>query len=177
MAGNPGNRPTEIFGYPVWDDSATAEDARRRHWCPFQQSHCTKKSQLIDIPFGVCSVEHRGDIRAICPHRFLEHGENPDVSKVFEEIALHYFGDFHNIVIFPEVRLPNVGSIDFIMVRHKPMKPEVDDFVSVEFQSNSTTSTGKLVQGMRDFMAGHDIQDKSYVFGINTYDSGIIYRN
>ena len=51
------------------------------------------------------------------------------------------------------------------------MKPEVDDFVSVEFQSDSTTSTGELVQAMRDFSEGHDINVRSYRFGMNTYDS------
>ena len=165
-----------------------AEDARSRRWCPFQKRVCTKKSRLIDFPFGVCSVEYSGDIRTICPHRFLEQGLISGASKVFEEIALHYFGDFHNIVIFPEVRLPNVGNVDYIMVRHKVMKPEVDDFVSVEFQSDSTTSTGQLVQGMGDFVAGNDIQNESYRFGMNTYDSikramtqlmnkGIVYEN
>ena len=171
MTTHSGNRPAEIFGYPIWDNSRMAEDARRRRVCPFLRRTCSKKSRLIDFPFGVCSAEYGGQIRSVCPHRFLEQGSLSNVSMVFEEVALNYFGDFNNIVIFSEVRLPSVGSIDFVLVRHKPMQPEVDDFVSVEFQSDSTTSTGQLVQGMRDFVDGHDIQSRSYRFGMNTYDS------
>ena len=171
MSENSGNRPSEIFGYPVWDESLAAQNDRRRYWCPFQENRCSKKSRLIDFPFGVCSVEHSGRIHAICPHRFEEQGSHQGVSRVFEDIALHYFGDLDNTIVFPEVRLGNVGSIDYVLVRHKPMKPEVDDFVSIEFQSDSTTSTGRLVQSVQDFFEGGDIQRISYAFGMNTYDS------
>ena len=44
------------------------------------------------------------------------------------------------------------------------MKPEVDDFVAVEIQSDSTTRTGQLVQGMRDFMAGEPVGTVSYKY-------------
>ena len=171
MTSDSGNRPAEIFGYPVRNRSRAAENARRRHRCPFMGRQCDKKSRLIDFPFGVCSVEYSGEIRAICPRRFEERGANIGVSRVLEDIARHYFGNTDNIVVFPEVRLPNVGNIDYVIVRHKPMQPEVDDFVTVEFQSDSTTGTGELVQGIRDFFAGRDVSAQSYRFGSNTYDS------
>ena len=171
MTESPGNRPAEIFGYPVWDQSPEARKARRRHWCPFQDRTCNKKSRLIDFPFGVCSAKHGDGLRAICPHRFDEPGSIEGVSRVLEDIALHYFGDLDNVVAFSEVRLPNVGNIDHVLVRHKPMKPEVDDFVSVEYQADSTTSTGGLVKAIRDFSAGHDLNARSYKYGMNTYDS------
>ena len=171
MADKPGNRPLEIFGYPVWSRTKEAQDTRKRYWCPFREIQCTKKSRLIEFPFGVCSTEHGGGFRVICPNRFEERGSIDGVSKVIEDITLHYFGDSHNIIIFPEVSLPNVGNIDYVLVRHKPMKPEVDDFVSVELQSNSTTSTGELVRGMDEFLQGNDIRTQSYKFGMNTYDS------
>ncbi len=188
MAQNVGNRPAEIFGYPHWNQSKEAQEARERHWCPFVNRHCDKKSRLIEFPFGVCTAEHGGGIRAICPHRFEERGSVESVSRVLEDIALHYFGDFNNTVIFSEVRLPNVGVIDYILVRHKPMRPAVEDFVSVEFQTDSTTSTRGLVQGIIDFYQGSDLRNNSYKFGMNTYDSikraitqlmnkGVIYEN
>ena len=130
-----------------------------------------QKSRLIDFPFGVCSVEYDGGIRTICPHRFEERGSIAGVSRVLEDIAVHHFGNTDNIVVFPEVRLPNVGNIDYVVVKHKPMQSKVDEFVAVEFQSDSTTETGGLVRGIRDFYEGGDVQSQSYKFGMNTYDS------
>jgi hypothetical protein len=166
-----GNRPAEIFGYPIENLSKEAQDVRAKHWCPFMNRRCNKKSRLIDFPFGVCSVKYRGGIHTICPRRFEERGTIEGVSKVLEDIALHYFGDLDNTIAFPEVRLPNVGSIDFVLVRHKPMQAEVEDFVSVEFQSDSTTGTGGIIQGIRDFLQGHNLQEQTYKFGMNTYDT------
>ena len=168
MSGNSGNRPAEIFGYPVSNRSRAAESMRRRHQCPFRGQVCDKKSRLIDYPFGVCSVEHGGEIRAICRRRFDEPGNLSGVPRVLEDVALDYFGSTDNIVVFPEVKLPNVGNVDFVIVQHKPMRAEVDDFVSVEIQANST---GGLVQGIQDFFAGRDVSCQSYQFGMNTYDS------
>lgn len=125
----------------------------------------------MKVPFGVCSAEHGGEVYAICPHRFDERGSVDGVSKVLEDIALDYFGNLDNIMIFPEVRLRGVGIIDYVVLRHKPLKPEVDDFVAVEIQSNSTTGTGGLVEGMREFLDGQDTMARSYKFGMNTYDS------
>ena len=164
-------RPAEIFGYPVENRSDVAQDVRRQHWCPFREERCDKKSRLIDFPFGVCSVEYDGGIRTICPHRFEERGSIGGVARVLEDIALHYFGTTDNIVVFPEVRLPNVGSIDYVIIKHKPMQSTVEEFVAVEFQSDSTTDTRGLVDGIRDFCEGHDLQSRSYKFGMNTYDS------
>ena len=171
MTNSPGNRPAEIFGFPVSNREATVEEVRRRHWCPFMQDTCNKKSRLLDYPFGVCTVEHGGGIRTVCPHRFDERGALEGVPIVLENLAKHYFGDVNNTVIFSELRLPNVGRIDYVIVRHKPMTREVDDFTAVEIQSDSTTSTGKLVDGMRDFHEGNDLSFKSYGFNMNTYDS------
>lgn len=68
------------------------------------------------------------------------------------------------------------------------MTREVDDFVPVEIQADSTTDTGKLVAGMRDFQRGLDLAGQSYAFNMNTYDSikravtqlmnkGLVYEN
>ena len=171
MTNRSGNRPAEIFGFPVRNRSAAARNARRQYRCPFREQPCDKKSRLIDFPFGVCSIESGGEIRAICPRRFEERGATQGVSRVLEDIARHYFGNTDNTVVFPEVKLPNVGNIDYVIVRHKPMQYEVDDFVTVEFQSDSTTGTGELVRGIQDFFAGRDVLSESYRFGSNTYDS------
>ena len=67
MTKNAGNRPAEIFGYSIGNRSKEAQDVRERHWCPFVNRRCNKKSRLIDFPFGVCSVEYSGEIHTICP--------------------------------------------------------------------------------------------------------------
>jgi len=171
MAKGAGNRPAEIFGYPIKNRSDEARHIRERYCCPFVNSACNKKSRLLDYPFGICSVEHQGQICTICPRRFEEQSKTEGIPRVLEDIARHYFGGLDNIIPFPEVGLPNVGSIDYVLVRHKPMKAEVEDFVAIEFQTDQTTSTGALVQGMRDFIAGHDVTEHSYRFGMNTYDT------
>lgn len=171
MTRSRGNRPAEIFGYPIGNRSEEAENARRQHWCPFVNSVCNKKSRLIDYPFGVCSVEFADKICAICPRRFEERGSLEEISRALEDITLHYFGGFDNVIPFSEVKLPNVGTIDYVLVRHKPMKAEVEDFVPVEFQTDSTTGTGQVVQGLRDFVTGLDVRAQTYSFGMNTYDT------
>jgi len=166
-----GNRPAEIFGYPIENRTQQAAQGREQHWCPFVDQVCTKKSRLVNYPFGVCSVRHHGVMRTTCPRRFEERGELGAVPRVLEDVAAHYFGDFNNVIPFAEVNLPKVGHIDYVLVRHKPMQAEVDDFVTVEFQTDSTTGTGQIVQGLRDFIAGVDVGGKSYGFGMNTYDT------
>ncbi|MEW6586697.1 MAG: NotI family restriction endonuclease [Nitrospirota bacterium] len=171
MTTHRGNRPAEIFGYHFSDISIEAAQARKNRWCPFIERLCSKRSRLIDYPFGVCTAEHGGDYYTVCPHRFEEKGTTEGLPLVLENIAIHYFGDLTNLLLFSEVRLPNIGTIDFVLVRHKPVKAEVDDFIPVEFQSDSTTGTGALVQGLKDFIVGDDILDRTYNFGINTYDT------
>lgn len=57
-------------------------------------------------------MEHGGGIRAICPRRFEERGSIVGVPLALENIAMHYFGDLNNTVIFPEMTIPGVGRID-----------------------------------------------------------------
>ncbi len=171
MTRKSGSYPAEVFGFPISNRSDDAEEARKRHWCPFTGSRCNKQSRLIDYPFGVCSVQHHGDICAICPRRFEERGALRGTPKVLEEMARHYFGDVNNVVAFSEVGLPHIGTIDYVLVQHAPMQPEVTDFVTVEFQTDSTTGTGAIVQCLRDFVAGQDVQFQTCRFGMNTYDT------
>ncbi|MBI4823560.1 MAG: hypothetical protein HY805_04940 [Nitrospirae bacterium] len=57
------------------------------------------------------------------------------------------------------------------MVKHKPISNKVDDFCVIEFQSDSTTGTGKLVEALKDFMKGLDVLSRKYNFGMNTYNT------
>lgn len=113
---------------------------------------------------GVCSVEYNGEAIAICPRRFLQQ------RRVFESIADQYFGTRNDLILFSEVGLRTIGTFDYVMIKHRPLSSEIEDFVVIEFQTGQTTGTGKLVQALRDVVNGEDISDRSYAFGMNTYD-------
>lgn len=157
--------PAEVFGFPVENRSAEAEAVRQQHQCPFVNAPCSKKSRLVSYPMGVCSAHVNGHAVAICPRRFLE-GQT-----IFRDIAQDYFGSTNDLLLFSEVKLKGIGSFDYVLVRHKPMGSEVEDFVIVEFQTDQTTSTGKLVQALEDFVNGKDVTATHYPFGLNTYDT------
>jgi hypothetical protein len=157
--------PAEVFGYPIEVSTSEAKEIRAKHWCPFMDKVCDKKSRLITYPMGVCSVKYNDDIIAICPRRLLQD------QIVIGDIADQYFGDRNDLLLFPEVGLRGLGSFDFVLVRHKPMSSDIEDFVLIEFQTDQTTSTGKLVEGLRHFVAGQDIAGRTYPFGMNTYDT------
>ncbi|MFQ5851510.1 MAG: NotI family restriction endonuclease [Candidatus Binatia bacterium] len=156
--------PSEIFGYPHSNTSSKAEQVRAEHWCPFVDKVCYKQSRLIDYPFGVCSAHVNDDEVAVCPRRFL------DGHTIFTDIAQHHFKTINDILVFSEIRLADIGSFDFVMVKHKPMCPEIEDFVAIELQTSQTTGTGQLVQGLKDYLGGKSVFQKSYGFGLNLYD-------
>ena len=156
--------PAEVFGIPITVNNARAKSLRGKHWCVFRDQVCDKQSRLIDYPMGVCSVQYGDDVLALCPKRFLEN----DV--VFKDVADHYFQSRDNLLVFPEVGLVGVGNFDFVMVKHKPFGSEIQDFVVIEVQTGQTTSTGRLVQALKDFMNGEDVRGRNYGFGLNLAD-------
>ncbi len=157
--------PSEIFGYYWRNKSQEALQTRKKHFCPFHGSVCFKKSRLVKIPFGVCTAHVEGKEIALCPRRFLDQG------TVFKDIAQAHFGSIHDVIVFSEIGLSGIGNFDFVMVKHKPLSTEVEDFAVIELQTGQTTSTGQLVKGFKDFMkTGALSAGASYNFGINSYD-------
>jgi hypothetical protein len=156
--------PSEIFGYPYSNASKRAKELRLKHWCRFVDKVCYKQSRLIRYPFGVCSAHFNNDEVALCPRRFL------DGHVVFTDIAEHHFRTVNDILVFPEIRLKDIGSFDFVMVKHNSMSLEIEDFIAIEFQTGQTTGTGKLVEGLKDYVAGKTVHSRSYGFGLNLYD-------
>lgn len=157
--------PSEIFGYYWKDASKEATRARKDHFCPFVDNICYKKSRLISYPFGVCTAHVDNEDIALCPRRFLDSG------TVFRDLAKTHFGTTNNILVFSEVGLKGIGNFDFVMVKHKPLSNEVEDFAVIEFQTGQTTGTGRLVDGFTDFMKNRTFSGSStYNFGINYYD-------
>jgi len=157
--------PNEVFSYPVEKQTKQAVQNNKKHFCRFLNEKCDKQSRTIPYPMGVCSVNHSYNKPIICPHRFLEN------NLVFNEIAKNAFGSVNNVLLFSEVKLNNIGSFDFVLVKHKPISSIIADFCIVEFQSDSTTGTGKLVDALKDFMTGVDVLENKYAFGLNTYNT------
>jgi len=155
--------PNEIFGYPV--EKKRQKFKNEEYFCRFLDSKCDKQSRTITYPMGICSVNHSNTKPIICPHRFLEN------KQVFYDVSKEAFGSVDNVLLFSEVKLNNVGSFDFVLVKHKPISSKIDNFCIVEFQSDSTTGTGKLVESLKDFMSGINVLENKYAFGLNTYNT------
>lgn len=156
--------PAEVFGHPIGVTSSQAITARRKYWCPFAGEKCNKQSRLVKYPMGVCSVRYGDQVVALSPRRFLQD------NIVFNDIADHYFKTRDNLLLFSEVGLSGTGNFDFVIVKHKPVSTDIEDFVIIEFQTGQTTSTGQLVQALKDFLGGEDVEGTSYAFGLNMAD-------
>jgi hypothetical protein len=156
--------PAEVFGYPIGARSAKAKEARRRYWCPFVNAKCNKQSRLLQYPMGVCSVQYGNEVIALSPRRFMQD------NAVFKDIADYHFKTRNDLLLFSEVGLAGTGNFDFVMVKHKPLSSDIEDFVIIELQTGQTTSTGKLVQALKDCLAGKNVKGKSYAFGLNMAD-------
>jgi hypothetical protein len=163
------NQPAEVFGHGLHDTSDDAQHHRQAHWCPFLDARCTKKSRNIDYPFGVCSVRYGQSTVAICPNRFCQD------DQVLRDIAMRRFGSDQNVLSFAEVATRARArsgrsvrySFDYVLVKHRPLHSQIEDFAVVEFQTVDTTSTGQLGKAFTAIMAGEDIADRTYGFGMN----------
>jgi len=156
--------PAEVFGHSIHSESPRVKKGHKKYWCPFADDKCNKQSRLVKYPMGVCSVQYGKDIIALCPRRFLQK------NTVFMDIADHHFKTRNDLVVFSEIGLSQTGTFDFVMVKHKPLSSEIEDFAVIEFQTGQTTGTGQLVQGLKDFIKGENLQDRSYGFGLNLAD-------
>jgi hypothetical protein len=91
-------------------------------------------------------------------------------NSVFMDIADHYFNTRNDLLIFSEVVLTDIGTFDYVMVKHKPLSNDIEDFVIIEFQTGQTTGTGELINALKDFMKKKTVEGKSYNFGLNLAD-------
>jgi hypothetical protein len=117
--------PAEVFGHPIDVNTTQAKADRAQHWCPFAKQVCDKQSRLIDYPMGVCSVQYGQEVIALSPRRFLQD------NTVFYDIADHHFGAQSDLLLFKEISVPgnrSLGRFDYVLVKHKPPKSEVEDF-------------------------------------------------
>lgn len=148
--------PAEILGFASQNRTQIENAIINNRPCPFMGNACDKKS-------GVCSVYANDMAVAICPNRFLQN------NVVMQDIATEHFGTTHDLLVFKEVYSGdrNLGTFDYVIVRHRPMSSEILDFVVVEFQTVDTTMTGEVNRALDEFGQGIDITAQNYKFGLN----------
>ena len=59
MAKDLAKRPAEILGYPIGNQSDAAQDARQKHWCPFQENQCDSRRKDFHantLPYSRCTT-------------------------------------------------------------------------------------------------------------------------
>jgi hypothetical protein len=161
---------SEVFGYIPEASSADALRVREGYECPFIGARCVKPSQHRDydshIPFGACSVWHRGKgisipkPHIICPIRFVQDRHIfLDASRLFEP------RQGTEIIVLPEVGLP-MGRIDYILSQYQPSTGEVVDFLVLEVMACSTTYTGDVLRSLHDILQGRRTE-RQLKYGIN----------
>lgn len=159
----------EIFGRPIehYKDASLFKTITDEGFInPFTGKLNGKKTRLMGIPMGVDSVYINGIPIIIDPSRFLQD------DTIFKDISSKFWGTMENVIKLPEVKLKNIGSFDFVLVKHKPLSYEIEDFLIIEIQSDSTTGTGALVENLRDLSEkGIEGLLESYPFGMNTYNT------
>ncbi|MDR2085615.1 MAG: hypothetical protein LBP72_00390, partial [Dysgonamonadaceae bacterium] len=101
--------------------------------CPFNNivSNCTKNS--IELPLGVCSLNHKDKAVIICPIRFREDW------KIMSETAAFIFNETTHWTHLGEIKLKDktgksAGNIDYVLVSYDD-KGRIIDFGSLEVQA------------------------------------------
>jgi hypothetical protein len=126
------NPLSEIFGFPIENDSTKAQRYRKQKLCPFNNKvpNCTKDK--ANNPLGVCSIWH-GNIPVItCPVRFREEW------IIIENAARFAFGEEAKWTSLSEIKLvdkngQSAGNIDFVLVAYND-QGKLTDFASLEVQ-------------------------------------------
>lgn len=124
---------SEVFGFPINDDSERARYYRKHALCPFNNRvpNCTK--DRVNDPLGVCSISAPDNHNAItCPVRFRQDWQ------ITAQAAAFFFPD-QSWTAMAEVRLNDAdgvsaGNIDFVLVAYDEIG-RITDFGTLEVQA------------------------------------------
>lgn len=177
---------SEIFGFKSSFKEIVNNHYRTSYNCPFlganvQCDPINKKSNLTDDDgnlllshqTGACSCFYKNNENGtyepiiICPKRFEEKDAN-GLSIVQERIKDFFFDDLkkdEKLLFVAEVGLNSYGRADYMIARLKNNK--IIDYAHCEFQADATTGTRGIVECVKDFYEGKDI-NKNYTYGLNT---------
>ncbi|RLI79760.1 hypothetical protein DRP07_09805 [Archaeoglobales archaeon] len=164
------NIQLEAFGEIFESESAKSRFLNRNYKCPFDERiEMCEKPNRGELRYGNCSARVGDYKRIICPRRFYERNY-----KVLNDVKNFIWGEERRARAYDELRLQirtssgdsfNYGTIDWILV----LEDEDFDFIGVEVQADSTTSTGKFKTGIEDLLSGQ--LKTNYGFGLNTLAS------
>jgi len=162
--------PVEIFGFVPENRSEKAQEHRRSKKCPFIRTSCVKEQyRTEEPPTGSCMVSHLGKPHMICPKRFYEDG-----FRILWETVDSIFGSDVEAVLISEVSLrrrearKKIGVVDWVAVKLRSGE-EIEDFIGIEVMADQTTSTGKLVEALKEFDKTNRFSKTHYGYGLNTY--------
>ncbi len=130
----PGHPLHEVFGFPYWNQSPTAQRHRLHRLCPYNNKgpNCTKDK--ANSPLGVCSItEGNSDIAIVCPIRFRQDW------VVAEDAAAFFFPRGSQWTSLTEIRLNDrygnsAGNIDIVLLSYDE-HGRLTDFGSLEIQA------------------------------------------
>ncbi|MDR0613239.1 MAG: hypothetical protein LBG45_07160 [Dysgonamonadaceae bacterium] len=122
-----------MFGFSIHNQSDRAMRYLKNKLCPFNNivSNCTKNS--IELPLGVCSLNHKNKPVIICPVRFREDW------KIMTETAAFVFNETATWTHLSEIKLKDklgkpAGNIDYVLISYDD-KGRIIDFGSLEVQA------------------------------------------
>lgn len=148
-------RPLELYGMPT-SVPAPVRDTDR---CPFRDGKCIKQRKSDPSKtIGTCIVGLGGKPQLICPVRMR------GTDQVFTDVSYLLEGEVAEVMVIPEIKLGDLGSVDFL-VAGLDRKGGIVDFLGLELQTNDTTGSGPLYEARNDFFAGELAH--SYEYGLN----------
>lgn len=162
---------SEIFGYPSRSALPAAKHSRKQYHCPFLNKRCIKPSQHRslpeEIPFGVCSVWHKGrsltEIKPyiICPVRLTQ--DNTifhDARRLMTPKSKH-----SHYLVLNEIGL-ELGRLDYVLAEFDKKAGALLNFLLLEVMAVSTTTTGQVIKSMLDTLLNRT-KAARYNYGIN----------
>lgn len=149
----------EMFGEDA--NSNNVKKNRDRFYCPFLGDKCNKKSRIMEHPMGVCSVNYYNKKAIVCPNRIF-------TESTARDIALDAFGAIEDVMMFPGIKFNTVLNFNYILIKHKELSLEIDDFCFVDILTDSVSGTHDLVRAVDSYMK-NDYKKYGYTFGLNTY--------
>ncbi len=153
----------EILGEPA---TAMRNPANAKYRCPFINSQCIKRSQKLAGSYPVCTIFHGKQkdappkVMCVCPKRLYQidllrdvlNNCWPGVPPVNPRIAY-------------EVKMGDVGNVDFVVADVASDGKTIRDFVSVEVQA--VDITGSVEPAYRAITMNSRLITEPMTYGIN----------